>query len=248
MLILLHDLLEPCAVKVASTVLRGERISNNSDLPDDLAVKPEAEKDALKQTFHIGYDNNITLKEGYNLLSGRSVQKEMAKLVESSGDDKRMEPKGEKYTAWLKMDLTDKDQSGNFKIKQYHQNYGFDLYSALSKYPIKELCNTEDKTRLIESLQKGNRQPVTFLIDGKEEKRFVEAAPQFKAINQYDASMKRTGFSRSQDKNQQLAEGKSTSEKVEPSAKAKSEKQSQPTDDAAAKKPARTRKNKRSIS
>ena len=34
MLILLYDLLEPCAVKVASTVLRGERISNNPDLPD----------------------------------------------------------------------------------------------------------------------------------------------------------------------------------------------------------------------
>gem|GEM_PF-2466869 len=31
---LLYDLLEPYAVKVARTVLRGEGISNNPDLPD----------------------------------------------------------------------------------------------------------------------------------------------------------------------------------------------------------------------
>jgi hypothetical protein len=104
----------------------------------DLHLKQEGQAQGLKQTFHMGYDNNITFKEGYNLLSGRSVHKEMAKIVDSvKNDSKRLEAKGEKYNAWLKMDLSDKDQNGNFKIKQYHQNYGFDLETVLSKYTIK---------------------------------------------------------------------------------------------------------------
>lgn len=212
----------------------------------DLSVKPEGEKDALKQTFHIGYDNNITLKEGYNLLSGRSVNKEMAKLVDK-GDQgsKRLEAKGEKYNAWLKMDLTDKDQSGNFKIKQYHQNYGFDLESALSKYPIKELANTDDKNRLVESLQKGNRQSVTFVMDGKEEKRFIEAAPQFKSINQYDAQMKRAGFKRSQPESQDTQQ--KTGEKVDTPTENKSSKQSADQGEEVQKKQGRQKRKGRSV-
>jgi hypothetical protein len=214
----------------------------------DLSVKAEGEKDAIKQTFHIGYDNNITLKEGYNLLSGRSVNKEMAKLVDTCDDgSKRLEAKGEKYNAWLKMDLTDKDQNGNFKIKQYHQNYGFDLESALSKLPIKELANAEDKSRLVESLQKGNRQSVTFVIDGKEEKRFIEAAPQFKSINQYDAQMKRAGFKRTQSETQSQTEQQKTGEKVNASTEKKSAKQAAEPGGEDTKKQGRAQRKGRSV-
>jgi hypothetical protein len=214
----------------------------------ELSVKPEGEKDALKQTFHIGYDNNITLKEGYNLLSGRSVHKEMAKLVDTSDDgSKRLEAKGEKYNAWLKMDLTDKDQSGNFKIKQYHQNYGFDLESALSKYPIKELGSADEKSRLIESLQKGNRQSVSFIIDGKEEKRFIEAAPQFKSVNQYDANMNRAGFKRSHSESKSQAAGQNNSQKSDAATQTKSSKQSSPQESQSEQKQGKPRRKGKSV-
>ena len=50
-----------------------------------------------------------------------------------------------------------------------------------------EMDVTEEKEKqLMQSLQKGNRQAVNFIKDGKETPMFIEANPQFKAINVYD--------------------------------------------------------------
>ncbi|MCF0049277.1 hypothetical protein LXM25_04355 [Dyadobacter sp. LJ53] len=70
-------------------------------------------------------------------------------------------------------------------------DYGFELEKVLSKLPIKELGNEQDKTRLIESLQKGNRQAVTFSENGTEQRRYIEANPQFKSVTVYDENAKR---------------------------------------------------------
>lgn len=43
----------------------------------------------------------------------------------------------------------------------------------------------------MESLQRGNRQAVTFVKEGVEQKHFIEANPQFKSITVYDGSMQR---------------------------------------------------------
>lgn len=40
-------------------------------------------------------------------------------------------------------------------------------------------------------MQKGNRQSVTYMRDGKEEKMFIEANPRFKTVNVYDGRMQR---------------------------------------------------------
>lgn len=144
-----------------------------------LAVKPEDPNNITEQTFYINQSNNITLKEAYNLLSGRAVQKELTNK------------EGQVYRAWLQLDFKETDGQ-NYKIKQYHQNYGFDLGQALAKHPIKELSVPQDKDRLLESLQRGNRQAVTFLqADGLEARRFVEASPRYKSINVYDGHMQR---------------------------------------------------------
>ncbi|MGG7666930.1 hypothetical protein [Dyadobacter sp. BHUBP1] len=161
----------------------------------DLAVKQEGMQVPLKQSFFLGYDNNFTLKEAYNLLSGRSVYKELAKLIDDGNG--RLEAKGEKYHAWVKLDFGDKDKNDNYKEKRYHQNWGFDLDAVLSKLPIKELADPKEKERLIASLQKGNVHAVTFAIAGNEVRRYIEAVPQFRSINQYNADMERVGFRRS---------------------------------------------------
>lgn len=206
----------------------------------ELSVKPEGASLPVKQTFYIGYDNNFTLKEAYNLLSGRAVHKNLAKLV--AGENGRLEAKGEKYKAWVKLDFSDKDTSGNFKEKQYHQNYGFDLEEALKKHPIKELSTPEERIKLMASLEKGNRHAVTFLIDGKEERRYLEAAPQFKSINQYDSNMIRTGFQRKQEQQSQgHTEGKKQGQEKENASKQKVGK-----DDEA--KPARQKRVKKGLS
>ncbi len=137
-------------------------------------------EDAVAQKFYINNkQDNITVKEAYNMLSGRAVEKEIT-------------PKeGEKYRAWLQLDFKETDSSGQFKIRQFHPNYGFALDKVLEKLSLRELENPESKKQLLESLQRGNRQAVTLLNDGKETRIFIEAAPQFKSLNYYDAQQKR---------------------------------------------------------
>src|SRR5450755_527325 len=146
----------------------------------DLMVKNGQQSEPVKQTFYINpKQDNITLKEGYNLLSGRAIQKEHT-------------PKeGAKYKAWLQLDFKETDKNGQFKVKQFHPNYGYDLETALHKHPIQELSNNDGIKRLLESLERGNRQQVTYGEAGKEQKVFLEASPQFKSINFFDSNMNR---------------------------------------------------------
>jgi hypothetical protein len=146
----------------------------------DLSVKNAQKDETLKQTFYINpKEDNITLKEGYNLLSGRAIQKEYT-------------PKeGAKYNAWMQIDFKESDKNGQYKVKHYHPNYGYDLESTLHKHPIQELGTNDGIKRLLESLERGNRQQVTYGEPGNEKKVFIEASPQFKSINLYDDSMKR---------------------------------------------------------
>lgn len=132
------------------------------------------------QTFYVTKNAGITAKEAYNLLNGRSVNKDLTNKD------------GHPFNAWLQIDFTQKDEKNdNFKMKQFHSGYGYDLEAVVKKYPIKELSNDEEKVKLIKSLEKGNLQPVTFLKKGKEEKMHVAANPQYKALDIYDSKMQK---------------------------------------------------------
>lgn len=167
-----------------------------------LGLHKDNSKEVLEQTFYINKESNITVKEAYNLLEGRAVNKDLKNK------------EGEVYNAWLKMDFKEADDKGNFKINHYHQNYGYDLETNLAKHPIKELENPKFKEDLINSLKKGNIQSVTFLVDGVEKKQFIEANPQFKTINVYDGSMQRINNRESKEQKHGEGEGKSTGRNV----------------------------------
>jgi hypothetical protein len=155
-----------------------------------VSLIPEQSKDKMEQTFYINKEGSITLKEAYNLMNGRSINKDL------------INKEGQVYNAWMQMDFKQTDNNGNYKLKQYHQNYGYDLMTALEKHLIKELTNQQDKTRLVESLQKGNRQSVTFVLNSNERKHFIEANPQFKTINVYDGNMQRLNSKQGQNEKQ----------------------------------------------
>lgn len=87
-------------------------------------------------------------------------------------------------------------------MNHYHQNYGYNLQAALQKHSIKELQTPESKESLLGSLKKGNIQSVTFVVNGEEKRRFVEANPQFKAIRVYDESMLRINDRQSREQKQ----------------------------------------------
>lgn len=129
------------------------------------------------QSFYINKGNGVTAKEAYNLLEGRSVHKNL------------INKEGKSYSAWLKIDFDNKDDKGGFKMKQFSEQYGYDLEKSLSNYPIKELSSEEQKTVLLNSLKKGNAQQVTMENNGTQSKYFIEAVPQYKNINVYDQKM-----------------------------------------------------------
>jgi hypothetical protein len=82
--------------------------------------------------------------------------------------------------------------NGNYEMKQYHTNYGFDLEKTLGHYPIKELTNSKYKESLMDSLHRGNLQKATFVgPDGKEEKLYIAPNITFGALNVYDQSKQR---------------------------------------------------------
>lgn len=160
-------------------------------------LQKEDNKPGLEQTFYINKDSNITMKEAYNLMEGRSVNKDL-KTKE-----------GELYNAWISMNFKETDSNGNFKLNQYHQNYGYNLEAALEKHSIKELQTPQYKEDLMNSLKKGNVQSVTFVVSGEERKQFVEANPQFKTVKVYDSSMQRINDRESKDQKKSESESQS---------------------------------------
>jgi len=142
-------------------------------------LNKEGNTEQKSQTFYITKNSGITSKEAFNLLSGRAVYKEL------------MNAEDKPYKAWLQLDFNEKDKNNNFKVKQYHEAYGFNLDATVTKFPIKELGTTDDKEKLMKSLAKGNVHAVTFVKNGQDEKMFVEANPQYKTLTVYDVNMTR---------------------------------------------------------
>jgi hypothetical protein len=142
-------------------------------------IKGENNSPDKSQTFYIKKNAGITANEAYNLLSGRPVYKDL------------LNSEGQKFNAWLQLDPNIKDDNGNSKYRQFHTGYGYNLENELAKHPIKEFGDQLSKERLMQSLERGNLHQVTFTKGDKEEKMFIEANPQFKTLNIYDASMKK---------------------------------------------------------
>lgn len=143
----------------------------------DAAIQNDKSELNKNQSFYINKGNGVTAKEAYNLLEGRSVYKNL------------INKEGKPYSAWLKIDFENKDDKGNFKMKQFSEQYGYDLEKTLSNYPIKEMAVDEQRTALLNSLKKGNTQQVTMENNGNQSKYFIEAVPQYKNINVYDPKM-----------------------------------------------------------
>lgn len=139
-------------------------------------VKANDEK--LEQNFNVNKGKGITSKEAFNLLEGRAVHKDL------------VNKEGKPYKAWVQLDFDKKTTSNNFEVKQFHENYGFDLKAVVEKLAIVELKDPEKEKSLMQSLQKGNIQSVTIEKDSNSHKMFIEADPQYKKVNLYDVNMK----------------------------------------------------------
>lgn len=142
------------------------------------ATLEKSNGEKVDQTFYLNKGKGATAKEAYNLLDGRAVHKEL------------VTKEGQQYKAWIQLDPNNRDTNNNAVVKQFHENYGFDLKASVEKFPVVELKDPEKEKTLMQSLQKGNVQSVTIEKDGNNHKVFIEADPQYKKVNLYDANMK----------------------------------------------------------
>lgn len=163
-----------------------------------LEIVPQGTEQRKAQLFYVNGSDRYTLKEAYNLMHGRAVYKELPNRH------------GDRYEAWVQLDLKTMDINGNHRFRLFHKNYGFDLQMELERYPIRDLEMPDRRQILIDSLQRGNRQLVTMDLEKGETMLFLQANPQFKVLNIYDENGIRQEF-RSPEKGMDI-----TSERTEP--------------------------------
>lgn len=145
-------------------------------------------QEPVSRVFILNKGNDITAKEAYNLLSGRSIQKN-AEITDKQNLAESGEPTKRKEEVWLKLDFEKKNEQGEIPFRTFYKNYGFDLEKAVTAHPIKELNDPDHRERLMSSLRRGNLQSVTLEKNGTEEKAFVAASPRFKNLSLYDKDL-----------------------------------------------------------
>lgn len=132
------------------------------------------------QHFKIFKGKGVTLKEGYNLLCGRAVFKQL------------IGKNGQKYDAWIQLDLS-KKEGENFKVNTYYESYGYDLSAALDTFQIETPTSNWDRSMLLKSLQRGNLQAAFLKENGGMKKVFIEANPKDKTITINDNDLSING-------------------------------------------------------
>jgi hypothetical protein len=133
-----------------------------------------------KMKVYVSSDQkNFTAKEAFNLLEGRSVyKKDIVKKDQT------------KYNAWINFDFEHLNEKNQPTTNRYSDGFGFDVSAELKKLSLKENKYNDRHYQLVGSLEKGNLQAVTALVDGKEKPMFIEAKPQYKNFKLYEINEK----------------------------------------------------------
>jgi len=117
------------------------------------------------QTIFLYRGKGFTFKETFNLLEGRAVNRD------------RIDLDGVEYNAWFQLNFDEKDQHGNYRMREFRKEWHYDLEAALQAYPIVELKDEALRANLIRALRRGNIHPVKLLKGRKLETVFIEACP-----------------------------------------------------------------------
>jgi TraG P-loop domain len=63
---------------------------------------------------------------------------------------------GQPYKALVQLDPAIKDKNNNFEVTQFHENYGFDLKTAVGKFAVAKMKDPEKEKALVLSINKAN--------------------------------------------------------------------------------------------
>jgi len=140
------------------------------------------------RTHSFQADSRITAIEAANLLDGRSVKKNF-----ETAD-------GSMTQKWVQLDMQHKDQSGNQKLSEFHENYGYNLKNELLANSI--LLGTAGlaKDKVIQSLEQGN------MVSFKPHQQgtfYLQANPAGREVSFYNNEMKPLNIQQLQEINRQ---------------------------------------------
>jgi hypothetical protein len=149
-----------------------------------------------QQNFQCISGNTPTAEQAYNLLAGRSIQMNA------------LDAQGNRQISWRQLDFNDKDSSGNFRIKEFPQGYGFDLIQSIQPLlPYSKLSPNGIETLTV-SLAAGNKPEIVLHKDNLILKVFIEANPHFKRLNIYNEKGEKVSLS-------SLSDSESSSKKIQ---------------------------------
>ncbi|RKE47186.1 hypothetical protein [Sphingobacterium detergens] len=100
---------------------------------------------------------DLTMKQVYNLLAGRAI---------------------EKSEGWVMLDINDRDAEGNLKTKVFNKEYGFSVEKLLEQSGIKGIDDLSKRKEILQSLREGD---IIKVRVGKEIKA-IEANPLHKSL------------------------------------------------------------------
>jgi len=131
--------------------------------------------DSINNREHTFYRDDVipTIKEAFNLLQGRAVNKDVKSL--STGFN----------NAWLVLNFYEKDLNGNYKLYYFPTKHGYEIEKIVEMYPIRELQDPDLKATLLLSLKAGDCCAVTLDRSRKSERVYIEANPRLKTIGIY---------------------------------------------------------------
>lgn len=162
---------------------------------------------ALTNSHYVEKGVGFNVQQASNMLQGRAAYR-----------DDLVSREGKEYKAWNVIQFDQpKDKYGNYKIKQFNENYGFDLKKSLEEYRIKLPDDIKKQEAILTEMKDGNRPVVTVEgKDGKDVQMRIEAMPRWGNINFYHLNgkpEKREDLLKEQKQDQ--AQGKDNSKKKE---------------------------------
>ncbi|SDE00248.1 hypothetical protein [Riemerella columbipharyngis] len=124
-------------------------------------------------------NGTITAKEAVNLLEGRAVKTELENK------------EGQKQEVFVRLNLKEKNEYGNYKTEYYHKNYGIDVDKIMEKSKL-VFKDDAEKENIKHHLEKGNITNISF----KDEKNQLQEGKaylnvQYKMLNMYDKNLNR---------------------------------------------------------
>src|SRR3546814_201360 len=154
----------------------------------EVGLRKEGDPWPRVQLFDLEQHHRVTALEAYNLLSGRSIYKEIFR--EKKEDKQNLETeRPDKTSIWMKLNMDVTEAYGYHPVQRFYPEYGYMLEESLSKYPFISLEDAEKKEGVLKDLKKGKLAEMRLDVNGELVPVFVAANPEMKTIDIYDKQM-----------------------------------------------------------